>query len=161
MNKNLVILAIFLVAIAVSCITLYKNWNDDEMNVYVSLVTWLDSSISTDQAVFEASLSACGVEEYPSKPDEVTQNLVVVNASSKDTRNINKLSSIANVVLDNHQSHRWSTLNIVKLSRVGFNEEKSLAAVCMESSTGGTIVYFKKTGFRSWTQVSTKYTWAT
>jgi len=70
MNKNLVILAIFLVAIAVSCITLYKNWNDDEMNVYVSLVTWLDSSISTDQAVFEASLSACGVEEYPSKPDE-------------------------------------------------------------------------------------------
>ena len=156
--------------LVVASITIVKNYYNDERNVYIAFFSLFDSSYEMKDVAFVSSVSSCGVEpdHLVGASSSLFKEFYSANSDQAKPDDISSFSSMVNVVnfKDTLRLHEVgienisSDKNIVQISRIGFNVEKDLALICMESSFSASIYMFEKVNAREWELSEHRNLWA-
>ena len=156
-RRGLLSLAILLVW---ASLVIYWNYSDDEMNVYIALLNEQNMIAEMGDVAFMSVVSTCQLEHGGSNT-MMASALIKANSNQRGPIRLEKLTSLANVVNAQettrfHQQKTWSTSlkwagnRIVRLSRVGFNDAKDKAVLCLISGHSAHMVYFERQNWRRW-----------
>jgi len=176
MNKNVIVLSIFAIVLGVVLVFAVNNSDHAENRAVKSLITHIRAEVNDSKIWSSAALysypTTCreGKENIYGVDNNLWSNFVSANKYSNGPIRLTSIEGgVMNVISwdDNVQVYdtkemsfkfSGSEKNLIKLSRVGFNRDKTKALFCLSGNSADFYLLRKKAGewmfhkyFRGWT----------
>jgi hypothetical protein len=162
------VLAAFALAVGAAGFVLFRNYNDNEMSVYVAFVQTYSAFPQMKDAAFMGSVSTCGASRASIPDAGLLHALNDASSAGTEPRSLEKLSNIANVIKSDVAKDAQSKSILVtgaratyiyRMSRVGFNSDHSRAVMCVETDVSGFVVMFEKADGPFWRETRRVGVW--
>jgi hypothetical protein len=170
-NKNSFKLLLYGLIVCVVAFFALKNTAHDEQNVVISLVETIKKDESSSHAAFYSYPSTCKQDSINSHgySESLWNNFLEANEHKNGPVQLFSLKGVANTVKweDNLQIYdteggskffRSSDKNLIQISRVGFNENKTEALICLEPAWRGLLFHLRKQD-ESWVIIKEYQAW--
>ena len=159
--KNKIVLVVLLLLLVISVGTITRNYLDNERNVYIAFFKQLEFVPDMKDVAFMNVISTCSAspEDIKEASEELFTGFMKANDKNTELYDMSIFSSMINVVTSQDARkykempnvvNMKSEKNIVQISRVGFNNKKTQALLCVMTNFSASLYMFKKLNSSEW-----------
>ena len=169
-KKDIAIVSGTLVLLVLAFSVIYKNYYNDERNIYIAFFKQFEHHSHKKDAVFISVVTDCNIKPTSIEDASLLNGLYAANSENEKPADITKYSSMVNVVgwkdtISFNATSKESAAyintgkNIIQISQIGFNGAKDKSILCIKTTHSAHYSTFKKNNESKWVLVESKMLW--